>query len=124
MVAMQGSTPQVNSLTVADIMSVRVSQRSVNVPVSGSMYTSLENVTGVPHDGGGFSLTRLQAIDAMISRIRGSAEALYADLSNTQLLEDQHDLALEQMAQTVEGALAEGRHIPGITEGFLLDIVA
>ncbi len=117
------SIPQNGTVPITDIVSARVSQRPVSIPLSGSAYTRLENVTGVPQSGdGGYSLARIRAIDALIARIRGTAEAMSTDQTGEQTLLELHEELLEEVAFELDERLSQGYSIPGVTEGLLLDI--
>lgn len=120
------SIPQNGTVPVADIVSARVSQNPITIPVNSGSITRLQNIIGLPHHGGGgHSLSRLQAIDALISRIRGAQE--HQQEHNQQHLEsmsvvERHEHMLEEVAERIVHDVEAGRVIPGITEGLLLDI--
>ncbi|SIQ64396.1 hypothetical protein SAMN05920897_11248 [Alkalispirochaeta americana] len=119
---------QVRNGTVPLTDLVRASLRShpVSIPVTGSMYTRLEHVRGIPPLQGhqGHPLSRLRALDALITRIRGSQEAVLAqDMDITDSLERQEKLLSEMTEEFLRGI--EGRSlVPDLAQGFLVDISA
>ncbi|POR03588.1 hypothetical protein AU468_04905 [Alkalispirochaeta sphaeroplastigenens] len=121
-------TAQVRNGTVPLTDLVRASVRShpVSIPVTGSLYTRLEHVRGVPPLQGhqGHPLSRLKALDALIARIRGSQEAVLAqDMTITDPLERQEEL-LAEMTEELMRDLESPSLFPELLRGFLVDLSA
>ncbi|WP_018526108.1 hypothetical protein [Alkalispirochaeta alkalica] len=121
-------TAQVRNGTVPLTDLVRASVRShpVSIPVTGSLYTRLEHVRGVPPLQGhqGHPLSRLKALDALIARIRGSQEAVLAqDMTITDPLERQEEL-LAEMTEELMRDLESPSLFPDLLRGFLVDLSA
>ena len=64
--------PNAISVSVTDLVRARVSSNPVTIPVNGTVFARLRNVTALPSgtESGGISYMKIRALDSMIGRLR------------------------------------------------------
>lgn len=126
------SIPTNSTIPLTDVLRARISNGRVSLPVRGSTYARLQHISAVPSIGGngGYSISRLQAIDSLLSRIEGMREATQPQRSEAitpdvrpDLLEEQQRLVDEATRRIVDD-IESGRNRYGLAEGLLLDMTA
>jgi hypothetical protein len=95
------------------------------MPVRGSAYARLEHINAVPSlpGDGGYSITRLQAIDALLTRMVNSQVELTPDIAKDPV--EYQEAVLEEAARLIARDIETGGFRYGVfSEGFLLDMTA
>lgn len=132
---MEGSSiaiPTNSTIPLTDVVRARISTGRVAMPVRGSMYARLQHINAVPSFGGhgGYSISRLQAIDSLLSRIARMQERI--ELPEKKEITPATDIdPVEQQAQLLQEAsrrivddIESGINRYGLAEGLLLDMTA
>lgn len=118
--------PQRATIPITDLVRAQTAGRPVTMPVQGALYARLDNITGVPAPAGagGYSLRRLQAIDALIARMRPDAtvEAASAQADEMTRLE-REEIRLEQIARDIAREMDAPQQRLGEMTGLVLDVV-
>lgn len=117
-----GSIPQNLTVPVSELVRARVSENPVALPVRGGIYARLNHISAVParSSDAGYSLSRLRAIDSLISRIARMNQNPTPDVSvdpveqQEQLLDEVARLLSEGAERAVAGAVP--------TDGLLIDL--
>jgi hypothetical protein len=119
--------PLVRSGTIpfTDLIRAGISSQPLSMPVSGSGFTRLQHVTGIPslRSDEGYSLTRLQALDALIARIRGSRDDSEELTMARDSLEEQQQL-LEEMSLRIVRDMGHDNPLLGLSQGLIVDMTA
>ena len=119
-----GSISQNLTVPLSDVVRARVSESRVALPVRGTIYARLNHISAVPARcrDAGYSLSRLQAIDSMITRIARMQQQLTPDVP-ADPVERQEAILEEAARQIVEGF--ERQQANGASaQGLLLDLMA
>jgi hypothetical protein len=120
------STGITRNLTVplTDLVRANVSGGRVALPVQGGVYARLNHISAVPagSSDGGYSLSRLRAIDAMIARMARAREAMVPDVAADPV--EQKEAILEEVARLVTESIEAGPRGSVDPTGFVLNLVA
>jgi hypothetical protein len=118
------SIPTHATIPLTEVMRARVTDARVPLPVQGSTYTRLEHISAVPSpgQGGGYSFSRLQAIDAMLARIENLRKATTPDVVQDPVEQTQE--IIEEAARRIVEDIERGGNGFGFAQGFLLDMTA
>lgn len=114
------SVPTHASVPVADVISARVSQSTLTLPVNGAVYTRMRHIEGIPAPGGGYSLWRLQALDSLLERL---SRAQADQIVNTSFEERYADL-MEEAARLIAEDNRRAQPLLGLSQGLLVDMLA
>ena len=117
---MEFSVPTHSTVPVADVISARISQSTLTLPVNGAVYTRMRHIEGIPTPGGGYSLWRLQALDSLLERL---SRAQADQIVHTSFEERYADLIEEAARRIAEDNRSE-QPVLGLTEGMLVDMLA
>ncbi|MFP4211972.1 MAG: hypothetical protein ACLFR8_12055 [Alkalispirochaeta sp.] len=124
---MEGSTfsiPTHATIPLTEVVRARITDARVPLPVQGSIYARLEHISAVPSHGrgGGYSFSRLQAIDAMLARIENLRKAATPDVAQDPV--EQTQAIIEEAARRIAEDIEGGGNGFGFDRGFLLDMTA
>lgn len=115
-----------HNLTVplTDLVRAHVSDSRVTMPVRGPVYARLEHIAAVPasSSNGGYSLSRLQAIDSMLSRIARMQQELTPDVAQDPV--DLQEAILEEAARRIVEEIRQGTPGAPQAQGLMLDMTA
>lgn len=112
------------TVPLTDLVRAQVSQSRVSMPVRGPIYARLEHIAAVPasSSNGGYSLSRLQAIDSMLSRIARIQQELTPDVSPDPV--DLQEAIMEEAARRIDDEIRQGSPGAPRTQGLMLDLTA
>ncbi|MEX2443837.1 MAG: hypothetical protein WD492_09545 [Alkalispirochaeta sp.] len=117
-------TPISQNLTVplSDLVRARVSESRVAMPVRGAVYARLDHISGVPSrsPNAGYSLSRLRAIDSMITRIARMQEQLTPDVAADPV--EQQEAVLEEAARQIAESIERQPAGYSAEDGFFVNM--
>ncbi len=126
---MEGNTIPIRTnatIPITDLVRARLTEGRVALPVEGTAYARLDHINAVPSlpGGSGYSITRLQAIDSLLTRIANSRmEELTPDVAEDPV--EYQEAVLEEAARLIARDIETGGYRYGVpSEGFLLDMTA
>ena len=113
------------TIPFTDLIRAGISSQPLSVPLSGSGFARLQHVTGIPSSrtDEGYSLTRLQALDALIARIRGLRDDAEQYAVQLDALEDQQQL-IEEMTLQIVRDIGNENPVLGLSQGLIVDMTA
>jgi len=94
------------------------------MPVRGAVYARLNHISGIPANSpnGGYSLSRLRAIDTMITRIARMQEQLTPDVAPDPV--EQQEEIIEETARRIAESMESSPAGYAAEEGFLVNMLA
>ncbi len=113
------------TIPITDLVRARLSEGRVALPVEGTVYARLDHINAVPSPPGtgGYSISRLKAIDSLLTRIANMQQDLTPDTGKDPL-EHQQSI-MEEAARRIVEDIQSGSFRYGIpAEGLLLDMTA
>jgi hypothetical protein len=118
------SIPTHATVPLTEVLRANVSGGRVAMPVRGSSYARLQHINAIPalSGSGGYPISRLQAIDSLLTRIANMQESATPDLDIDPL--EQHQELMEEAALRIATDIQTGGNRYGLAEGFLLDMTA
>ncbi|MFW5694158.1 MAG: hypothetical protein ACOCYB_03245 [Alkalispirochaeta sp.] len=112
------------TVPLSDLVRARVSESRVAMPVRGAVYARLNHISGIParSPNSGYSLSRLRAIDTMITRIARMQEQLTPDVSADPV--EQQEALIEEAARQIVDSMEQSPAGSAAEEGFLVNMFA
>lgn len=122
MTSSQTSISQNLTVPLSDLVRARISESRVSLPVRGAVYARLNHISGVPAGSAnaGYSLSRLRAIDSMISRIARMQGQLTPDVAPDPV--EQQEAVLEEAARQIAESIGAQPVGYSAEEGFLVNM--
>ena len=118
------SIPTHATVPLTEVLRANVSGGRVAMPVRGSSFARLQHINAVPalSGSGGYPISRLQAIDSLLSRIASMQESATPDVDADPLA--RREELIEEAAMRIVEDIDNGGNGYGLAEGFLLDMTA
>ena len=112
------------TVPLSDVVRARVSESRVAMPVRGALYARLNHISGIPANSsnGGYSLSRLRAIDTMITRIARMQERLTPDVSQDPV--EHQETLIEEAARRIAESMENSTAGYAAEDGFLVNMIA
>lgn len=122
MTSSQTAISQNLTVPLSDLVRARISESRVAMPVRGGMYARLNHISGVPagSPNAGYSLSRLRAIDTMITRIARMQEHVTPDVAADPV--EQKEAILEEAARQIAESIGTQPAGYSAEEGFLINM--